>query len=75
MLHIPVSSWLKMIHEIVSSPLSSPSIRNGLKLCQGRIRLGIRGNSLSKRFAKLWTRLPRAVVESLEVFKNHVDVA
>ena len=44
---------------------------NGLKLCQGRFRLGIR-----KGVIKHWTRLPREVAESpsLEVFKRHVDV-
>jgi len=50
---------------------------NGLKLCQGRFRLGIRKNLFTERVVRPCNRLPKEVLESpsLEVIKKHVDTA
>jgi len=48
---------------------------DGLKLHQGRFRLSFRKYFFSERLAMQCHRLPREVVESLEVFMNCGDVA
>ncbi|KFV13398.1 hypothetical protein N339_01301, partial [Pterocles gutturalis] len=48
---------------------------NGMKLCQGKFRLGIRERFFTERVVGPWNRLPREAVmaPSLSEFKEHLD--
>jgi len=43
--------------------------------CARESSIRILGISYSQKVVLQWQRLPREVVQHLEVFKNHVDVA
>lgn len=61
---------------LLSHVTSNRTKRNSLKLCQWRIRLDI-GKIFTELGVKQWNNMLRKMVKSLslEVFKEHVDVA
>lgn len=46
---------------------------NGLKWHQGKFRLDVRKNFLTKRVIMHWNTLPRVELPFLEAFNRHVD--
>ena len=55
---------------------SDKSGGNGLKLCQGKVKLDIRKNLFAERVVRCRNGLPREMAESpsLEAFKKHLDM-
>jgi len=47
----------------------------GFKLKEGRFRLDIRNKFFTMRVVKHWHRLPRGILDALEVFRARLDGA
>ena len=74
-----IMAWLLGCGEVGVSLCSQLTAMrgNGLRLCQGRFRFGIRTHLSSERAVMQWNRLPRGVMgsPSLEVVLSCADVA
>jgi len=74
---VPGGVYRKDGENIFSRACCDRTRSNGLKLREGRFRLGIRKIFFTLRVVKPWHRFPREVVEapSLETFQARLDRA